>query len=155
MKLKINISDDTIVSENDNIINNNIGTYPNIKLKFKYQLPGAIIAATGWSIFSWGFSVYVDNFSAFSIYGGLSALFFILMWMYICMYLLLIGAYINCYFYKEGRQLMTFNVLYILLSTAIAVTDLIIAWKAHKKGNLTGRYLSWITDLVIRYYIRP
>lgn len=74
---------------------------PNIKLKFKYQLPGAIIAATGWAIFSWGFSVYVDNFSAFSIYGGLSALFFILMWMYICMYLLLIGAYINCYFYKD------------------------------------------------------
>ena len=39
---------------------------------------------------------------------------------------------------------MTFNVLYILLSTAIAVTDLIIALKASKKRNRTGRYLSLI-----------
>lgn len=74
---------------------------PNIRLRFKYQLPGAVIAATGWAVFSWGFSIYVDNFSAFSFYGSLSTLFFILMWMYICMYLLLIGAYINRFFNSE------------------------------------------------------
>ncbi len=79
---------------------------PNIKLKYKYQLPGAIIAAAGWAIFSWGFSIYVENFSAFSFYGSLSTLFFILMWMYICMYLLLIGAYINRFFNKEIIKMM-------------------------------------------------
>lgn len=84
---------------------------PNIKLKYKYQLPGAIIAATGWAIFSWGFSIYVENFSAFSFYGSLSTLFFILMWMYICMYLLLIGAYINRFFNKEIIKMMDKKIL--------------------------------------------
>ena len=71
---------------------------PNLKLKLKYQLPGAIFAATGWTVFSWGFALYVDHFQSFDMYGSLSTLVLIMMWMYTCMYMLLIGANLNNFF---------------------------------------------------------
>ncbi len=80
---------------------------PNKKLKFRYQIPGALISSIGWAAFSWGFSVYVENYSSYNIYGSLSTIIFIMMWMYICMYLLLIGANINRYFEKIIIRVMS------------------------------------------------
>lgn len=37
---------------------------------------------------------------------------------------------------------MTFKLCYILLSSVIAVIDLIIAWKSYKKGTQTGTYIA-------------
>ncbi len=71
---------------------------PNIKLKLKYQIPGAALAAIGWSIYSFGFAIYVDNFDGMSAYGSLSTIIIIMMWLYLSMYLLLIGANLNRYF---------------------------------------------------------
>lgn len=71
---------------------------PNKKLKFRLQLPGAVFASVGWSIFSWGFSMYVDYFNAFDMYGSLSTIVMVMLWLYICMYILMLGAEINRYF---------------------------------------------------------
>lgn len=71
---------------------------PSVKLNVKKQLPGAIIAAGLWSIFSWGFSLYVDYYDMTAIYGSLSVLVLSLLWLYFGMYIILLGAYFNRYF---------------------------------------------------------
>ena len=71
---------------------------PNIKLKFKYQLPGAAICAIGWQLYSFGLSLYIQHFGGFSMYGSLSMLIVVLFWLYFSMTLLLLGANLNRYF---------------------------------------------------------
>lgn len=68
---------------------------PNTKLKLRKQLPGAVFTAVTWNLFSWGFSIYIENFNGFNIYGSLATIVIVMLWMYFCMYLLLIGAHIN------------------------------------------------------------
>ncbi len=71
---------------------------PDKKLKLRYQLPGAIFSAVVWSIYSWGFSIYVEATKSYSTYGSLSIIIMIMLWMYFCIYIILIGAQINRYF---------------------------------------------------------
>ena len=68
---------------------------PNRKASFKSQCPGALISSLAWSIFS----------LAFSMYGSLTMIVFIMIWMYFCMWILLIGAEINAYFEDKLRKL--------------------------------------------------
>lgn len=69
---------------------------PNTKSRFRRQLPGALFASLGWMIFSLVYSIYIDNFSNFSYtYGSLAAIVFMMLWLYSCMNILLIGAEIN------------------------------------------------------------
>nr|WP_295277020.1 YihY/virulence factor BrkB family protein [uncultured Blautia sp.] len=78
---------------------------PNRKATFKSQVPGAILIAAGWSLFSYFFSIYFDMFPGFSnMYGSLTALIMVMLWLYICMNLLLYGAEINAYFEKQFRM---------------------------------------------------
>lgn len=69
---------------------------PNTKIRFKFQIPGAVFTAISWSLFSFGFSLYVDYFSNMSnMYGSLTTLIIVMLWLYMCMYIMLIGAEIN------------------------------------------------------------
>lgn len=68
---------------------------PSKKLRFRDQLPGASFAAVIWSIFSWGFSVYVNSGGAFSVYGSLAIVVIFMLWLYFCFYIIFIGAYVN------------------------------------------------------------
>lgn len=79
---------------------------PNKKLKFKEQVPGAIFSSVIWSIFSWGFSIYIGSTQSYSIYGSLSIIVIIMIWMYMCMYIVMIGAYLNRYFQPVNRVLV-------------------------------------------------
>ncbi|MCD7836252.1 MAG: YihY/virulence factor BrkB family protein [Lachnospiraceae bacterium] len=84
-----------------------IYTYiPNKKLRFKEQVPGAFFAATGWCAFSWGFSLYVTYSNSYSIYGSLSIIVIVMLWLYFCMYIMMVGAYINRYFRPVNRVLV-------------------------------------------------
>jgi membrane protein len=83
---------------------------PNRKDKLRKQLPGAVFAAIGWMIVSWIFSVYVDIFKGFSdMYGSLTTIVLIMLWMYFCMYCILLGGELNMMMYDkvftgEGRK---------------------------------------------------
>lgn len=70
---------------------------PNGRLRLREQLPGSAFTAIGWSLFSWGFSLYVD-WTDYSIYGSLSLIILVMLWMYCCMYIVMLGAYINKFF---------------------------------------------------------
>ena len=79
---------------------------PNRKASFKSQCPGALISSLAWSIFSLAFSMYLDiALAASNMYGSLTMIVFIMIWMYFCMWILLIGAEINAYFEDKLRKL--------------------------------------------------
>lgn len=79
---------------------------PDRKRHFKEQIPGAVFSAVVWSIFSWGFSIYLNYNNSYGIYGSLSIIIIVLLWMYFCMYIILVGAYLNRYFEPVNRALL-------------------------------------------------
>lgn len=76
---------------------------PNRRDTYKRQLPGAVFSTLGWMVISWVFSVYVDVFKGFSsMYGSLTTIMLIMMWMYFCMYCILIGGELNVMFEEKN-----------------------------------------------------
>lgn len=69
---------------------------PNKKIKFKKQIPGAVLASVGWMGFSYAYSIYIEYFSNYSyVYGSLAAIVFLMLWLYFCMNIFLYGAEFN------------------------------------------------------------
>ena len=68
------------------------------KHKFREQIPGAVLAATVWTGYSYLFSLYINKFGAFSMYGSLTAIIILMIWLYMCMYFLFLGDNLNKYF---------------------------------------------------------
>ncbi|MDD6058696.1 MAG: YihY/virulence factor BrkB family protein [Clostridiales bacterium] len=73
---------------------------PNRRLTLKSQLPGAILCGVSWYVVAFGLSVYVDYFNGFSMYGSLTTVTLVMLWIYFCMYIMLISAEINIMFCK-------------------------------------------------------
>ena len=71
---------------------------PGTRQGFKIQLPGAVFAAVAWSIMTWAFSLYVDEFNGLTMYGNLTTIIILMLWLYAAMYIILAGAFINRYF---------------------------------------------------------
>ncbi len=64
--------------------------------KIKKQIPGALLAAIACDVISIFYSVYVDVFTGFSVmYGSLTTIVLAMMWLYACMFCVLLGAMIN------------------------------------------------------------
>lgn len=60
------------------------------------QLPGALFTACGWLLLSFIFSIYLDIFTGFSdMYGSLTTIVLIMLWLYACMYAMLLGGELN------------------------------------------------------------
>ena len=70
---------------------------PNRHSRFWVNLPGAVMAALGWQLFSRGFSLYVERmFSRYTnIYGSVYTVALGLLWIYWCMCILLFGGLVN------------------------------------------------------------
>lgn len=71
---------------------------PNRKAPLRSQVPGAAICALAWYVFSFGLSVYVQYFNGFSMYGSLTTIVLIMLWLYFCMYIMMACAEINVIF---------------------------------------------------------
>ena len=65
------------------------------RITYIRQLPGALISAVAWYVFSFGVSVYVNYFHGFSSYGSLTTIALIMFWLYVCMYILMVCAEVN------------------------------------------------------------
>ena len=81
-------------------------TLPYQRQKFRQQIPGALFTAVVWSIYSWAFSLYISNFNAFSMYGSLTTVVIIMLWLYMCMYIMFVGAQLNDYFHEGLEKLL-------------------------------------------------
>ncbi len=78
---------------------------PNKRLSFSKQVPGAAFTTFGWLIFSYVYSLYIDHIANFSyIYGSLTAIIFLMLWLYICMNIVLLGAEFNKLFEEYQRE---------------------------------------------------
>ncbi|MBC5683829.1 YihY/virulence factor BrkB family protein [Ruminococcus sp. NSJ-13] len=66
------------------------------KTTMKKQLPGAIFTACAWQVISFIFSIYLDIFTGFTtMYGSLTMIILIMLWLYMCMYVILLGGEVN------------------------------------------------------------
>lgn len=70
--------------------------FPNRKLSFSASLPGAMVTAVLWTVFSRVFTIYADKFSNYSIYyGSLSVIAMAMLWLYVCLFLFFCGGILN------------------------------------------------------------
>ena len=59
-------------------------------------LPGAALATFSWIVLSFGYSVYAENFANYSVvYGALSAIIVLMIWLYLTALTLILGAEVN------------------------------------------------------------
>ncbi len=80
---------------------------PNQLNSFGCSLPGAVLAAGGWHLFSYGFTVYVENFGDMAgLYGPVYTLAMSMLWLYFCMSILFYGGTVNAWLiaWKERRS---------------------------------------------------
>ena len=74
-------------------------------MTFKSQIPGAIFSSIAWIITSYIFSIYVDIFKGFTnTYGSLTSIILVMMWVYVCMYIILLGAELNIFIKKYNKK---------------------------------------------------
>lgn len=63
---------------------------------WRYALPGAVGTTIGWMAFTGGFSLYLSYSGGMSaLYGSMAAIVVILLWLYVCMEILFLGAEAN------------------------------------------------------------
>lgn len=68
------------------------------KTTMKQQLPGAVFTSCGWLLISFIFSIYLNIFTGFSsMYGSLTTIILIMLWLYVCMYVILLGGELNAF----------------------------------------------------------
>ena len=78
---------------------------PNVKMKCRNALPGAILATLGWVAVSWGFSFYVGNFAQYTVvYGQIGGVIALLIWLYLAAFIIIIGGEINAYFNEQSKK---------------------------------------------------
>ncbi len=71
------------------------------KIKFSELLPGALFSAFGWYGYSFVFSLYMKYSRGFAnMYGSLSILTGVMLWLYGSMYLVLLGLEVNVFLKK-------------------------------------------------------
>lgn len=77
---------------------------PNRKATFWSQFPGAVLSSLFWSGFSFCFSIYIDVYNgAANMYGSMTTIVLVLLWLYFCMMFVMMGAQVNHYFEEKFR----------------------------------------------------
>ena len=76
---------------------------PNNRTKPHTQWRGAAFTGVTWTLFSYAFSLYLEVFPAFSIYGSFTTVVIAMFWLFVAMNLLFLGALINV-FYQKGEE---------------------------------------------------
>lgn len=76
---------------------------PNKKTRFFHVLPGALACAVSWMITSSIFAIYFNFSHNFSyMYGSLAGIMMIMLWLYVCMYEVFLGAELNNLLHPES-----------------------------------------------------
>jgi len=71
-------------------------TFPAGRRTLRQTLPGSLLTAGGWVLFSWLFSIWAKVFSSYSkIYGSVAVVAMTMLWLYFCLEIVLFGALLN------------------------------------------------------------
>lgn len=69
---------------------------PNRRNRFRESVPGALLASSGWLIFSDIYSIYVEKFARLTnVFGSVYAVALAMLWLYFCMTIVLYGGALN------------------------------------------------------------
>ena len=68
---------------------------------FRCQLPGALFSAAAWIVLAWAIGIYVDDFNGYSIYGSLTRVAVVMVWLYFCMVATMLGAEFNFVYHDK------------------------------------------------------
>ena len=68
---------------------------PNNQIAWWMHYPGAAFTSVFWTLYSFAFSIYIDYFDGFSMYGSLTTSVIVMIWLYFCMYIFFCGARVN------------------------------------------------------------
>ncbi|MBQ0139130.1 MAG: YihY/virulence factor BrkB family protein [Kurthia sp.] len=83
---------------------------PNRPINFLSAIPGAIFAAVGWGIISFGFSFYINNFANYSkTYGSIGGIIILMLWLYVIGIVLVLGGLLNAAMQRRKEQLSASN----------------------------------------------
>ncbi|WP_241663691.1 YihY/virulence factor BrkB family protein [Oecophyllibacter saccharovorans] len=75
--------------------------------RWRWILPGSIVATVMWVITSLGFSWYVAHFASYgTTYGPLGAVAAVMMWMFVSAYVVLFGATVDAEIEERGRAVL-------------------------------------------------
>lgn len=77
---------------------------PNKRTKPHTQWRGAAFTGVTWTLFSYAFSLYLNIFPAFSIYGSLTTVIITMFWLFVAMNILFLGALINVFFREPDKK---------------------------------------------------
>lgn len=76
---------------------------PNVKLRIRAVIPGALFTTAGWQLASLGFSHYLNNFANYSAtYGSLGAIIALMVWFYLTGLIFILGGELNAVL-QSGR----------------------------------------------------
>ena len=79
---------------------------PNRRSTVLQELPGALVSAVGWTVFSYMYAYYIENFGNYAnVYGSLTAVVLLMLWLYFCMFIMLVGAEINVAWNSTYRRI--------------------------------------------------
>ncbi len=77
---------------------------PNESVRFTDALPGAVLAAFGWLVFSKLYSFYVEHFSGYAgIYDSVYSVVISMLWLYFCISIVFYGGVLNHFIKKEKK----------------------------------------------------
>jgi YihY family inner membrane protein len=68
---------------------------PNRRASWTFGIPGAIVAAVGYSVAQVAFAIYTAHANFLQIYGTLSAIFAVMLWVYLICLIFLFGAHVS------------------------------------------------------------
>lgn len=73
--------------------------------RVRKAFPGALFSAGGWVALTLGFSWYVNNFDRYArLYGSIAGLIILMVWIYLCCNILLLGGIINAVIYSRRKE---------------------------------------------------
>ena len=76
--------------------------FPAKHMRLRHVVPPALLAAVGWLVFSYLFSIYVDYGGGSRFYGSMTTVILGMLWLYICMCILFWGG-VLCRLSEENR----------------------------------------------------
>jgi len=81
---------------------------PNRRSRLWFGIPGALITSVGYSIAQVAFGIYTAHANSFQIYGTLSAIFALMLWVYYVCIIFLFGAHVSAQWETQfGKQPQT------------------------------------------------
>ncbi|WP_036746101.1 YihY/virulence factor BrkB family protein [Paenibacillus sp. UNC451MF] len=80
---------------------------PNVRLKFREVIPGALFATFSWIVASLLFSFYVNHYDSYTkTYGSIGGIIVLLIWLYLSSMIILLGGELNAalQFIRSGKM---------------------------------------------------